>query len=129
MGSGRRVLWPPDHVLRQTELGLQNRQLCRGGLPIFRHDKLIEFLAVYDGSLVGAGGFGKQELHDFVLGAVAPHTPLITDDWPSYQTIPVSGTTQSRLARRPHTSHYPGSTGCFQISSVGPLRLPRTAKD
>jgi hypothetical protein len=32
--------------------------------------------------------FGKQELHAFVLGAVAPHTRLITDDWPAYQTIP-----------------------------------------
>src|SRR5512133_3587754 len=32
--------------------------------------------------------FGKQELHAFVLGAVAPQTRLITDDWPSYQDIP-----------------------------------------
>jgi hypothetical protein len=33
-------------------------------------------------------GFGKHELHAFVLGAVAPHSQLITDDWPSYQHIP-----------------------------------------
>jgi len=33
-------------------------------------------------------GFGKHELHAFVLGAVAPHSQLITDDWPSYQDIP-----------------------------------------
>ena len=33
-------------------------------------------------------GFGKQELHSFVLSAVAPHTQLVTDDWPSYQDIP-----------------------------------------
>ena len=33
-------------------------------------------------------GFGKPELHAFVLGAVAPHTQLVTDDWPSYQDIP-----------------------------------------
>ena len=33
-------------------------------------------------------GFGKQEIHTFVLGAVAPTTKLVTDDWPSYQDIP-----------------------------------------
>ena len=33
-------------------------------------------------------GFGKQEIHAFVLGAVAPQTQLVTDDWPSYQEIP-----------------------------------------
>jgi hypothetical protein len=33
-------------------------------------------------------GFGKQELHAFVLGAVAPQTWLVTDDWPSYQDLP-----------------------------------------
>ena len=29
-------------------------------------------------------GFGKQEIHAFVLGAVALQTKLVTDDWPSY---------------------------------------------
>jgi hypothetical protein len=33
-------------------------------------------------------GFGKQELHAFVLGAVAPQTQLVTDDWPSHQNLP-----------------------------------------
>jgi hypothetical protein len=33
-------------------------------------------------------GFGKQEIHAFVLGAVAPHTKLVTDDRPSYTDIP-----------------------------------------
>jgi ISXO2-like transposase domain len=33
-------------------------------------------------------GFGKQELHAFVLGAVAPQTRLVTDDWPSYHDVP-----------------------------------------
>ena len=33
-------------------------------------------------------GFGKQELHSFVLGAVAPQTQLVTDNWPSYQDLP-----------------------------------------
>ena len=33
-------------------------------------------------------GFGKHELHAFVLDAVAPKTSLVTDDWPSYNDIP-----------------------------------------
>jgi predicted RNA-binding Zn-ribbon protein involved in translation (DUF1610 family) len=33
-------------------------------------------------------GFGKDEIHAFVLGAVAPNTRLVTDDWPSYDNIP-----------------------------------------
>ena len=32
-------------------------------------------------------GFGKQELQAFVLGAVAPQTQLVTDDWPSYRVL------------------------------------------
>ena len=36
-------------------------------------------------------GFGKDEIHAFVLGAVAPQTKLVTDDWPSYQAIPGVG--------------------------------------
>ena len=31
-------------------------------------------------------GFGKNQIHAFVLGAVAPR--LVTDDWPSYNDIP-----------------------------------------
>jgi hypothetical protein len=42
-------------------------------------------------------GFGKQELHAFVLGAVAPQTQLVTDDWPSYHNP--DGRTR-RLKRR-----------------------------
>ena len=33
-------------------------------------------------------GFGKNEIHAFVLAAVAPNTRLVTDDWPSYNDIP-----------------------------------------
>src|SRR5262249_55873023 len=33
-------------------------------------------------------GFGKGEIHAFVLAAVAPNTRLVTDDWPSYNAIP-----------------------------------------
>ena len=46
-----------------------------GGRPRLARLKVIE-------------GFGKQELHSFVLSAVAPRTQLVTDDWPSYQDIP-----------------------------------------
>jgi hypothetical protein len=38
--------------------------------------------------LMGIEGFGKPELHAFVLGAVAPQTRLVTDDWRYYQGIP-----------------------------------------
>jgi hypothetical protein len=64
-------------------------------------------------------GFGKQELQAFVLGAVAPQTQLVTDDWPSYQNLPGVRTTRSPSARWRHTSRCPGSIGCFQTSSVG----------
>jgi hypothetical protein len=33
-------------------------------------------------------GFGKPELHSFVLGAVAPQSRLVTDDWSSYRDLP-----------------------------------------
>jgi predicted RNA-binding Zn-ribbon protein involved in translation (DUF1610 family) len=33
-------------------------------------------------------GFAKPDLHAFVLGAVAPQTRLVTDDWPAYHDIP-----------------------------------------
>src|SRR5438132_2152228 len=32
--------------------------------------------------------FGKDQIHAFVLGAVAPQTQLVTDDWPAYHSIP-----------------------------------------
>src|SRR5258708_13016636 len=40
------------------------------------------------GRLKVGGGFGKQEMAGFVLGAVAPQTQLVTDDWPSYHNLP-----------------------------------------
>ena len=46
-----------------------------GGIPRRARLKLIE-------------SFGKDEIHAFVLGAVAPQTQLVTDDWPSYRAIP-----------------------------------------
>jgi hypothetical protein len=33
-------------------------------------------------------GFGKDEIHAFVLAALAPNTRLVTDDWPSYNDTP-----------------------------------------
>ena len=29
-------------------------------------------------------GFGKEQIHAFVIGAAAPQTKLVTDDWPTY---------------------------------------------
>ena len=46
-----------------------------GGVPRRARLKVIE-------------GFGKDEIHAFVVGAVARQTRLVTDDWPSYQGIP-----------------------------------------
>jgi hypothetical protein len=45
-----------------------------GGMPRRARLKVIE-------------SFGKDEIHAFVLGAVAPQTRLVTDDWPAYQGI------------------------------------------
>ena len=46
-----------------------------GGIPRHARLKVIE-------------GFGKTQIHAFVLGAVALATRLVTDDWPSYRDIP-----------------------------------------
>src|SRR5467141_2520965 len=65
-------------------------------------------------------GFGKDEIHAFVLGIVAPNTRLVTDDWPSYNDIPdIKRTRRSRSARWRRTSCCPGPIGCPQISSAG----------
>ncbi len=70
----------------QSQLGLGSyRTACKmlvagavevdGGTPRRARLKVIE-------------GFGKDEIHAFVLGIVAPNTRLVTDDWPSYNDIP-----------------------------------------
>ena len=64
-------------------------------------------------------GFGKDEIHAFVLGAVAPNTRLVTDDWPSTTTFPISSTRRSRSARWRRTSCCLGSIACSQTSSAG----------
>src|SRR5580692_172802 len=48
-------------------------------------------------------GFGKQELQAFVLGAVAPQTQLVTDDWPSYQNLP--GVRHDAITLGPMAAH------------------------
>ena len=48
-------------------------------------------------------GFGKHELHTFVLGAVAPQTQLVTDDWPSYQNLP--GVRHNAITLGPMAAH------------------------
>ena len=48
-------------------------------------------------------GFGKQELHAFVLGAVAPQTQMVTDDWPSYQHLP--GVRHNAITLGPMAAH------------------------
>jgi hypothetical protein len=47
--------------------------------------------------------FAKQELHSFVLSAVAPQTRLITDDWPSYQGLP--GVRHNAITLGPMAAH------------------------
>jgi hypothetical protein len=48
-------------------------------------------------------GFGKQEIHAFVFGAVAPQTQLVTDDWASYQDIP--GVRHNAITLGPMAAH------------------------
>ena len=64
-------------------------------------------------------GFGKQELHAFVLGAVAPQTQLVTDDWPSYQNLP--GVRHDAITLGPMAAHIalPWIHRLFQTSSAG----------
>jgi hypothetical protein len=64
-------------------------------------------------------GFAKPELHSFVLGAVAPQTRLVTDDWPSYRDLP--DVRHNAITLSPMAAHValPWIHGCFQTSSAG----------
>ena len=64
-------------------------------------------------------GFGKDEIHAFVLGAVAPNTRLVTDDWPSYNDIPEIK--HKAITVGPMAAHTCclGSIACSQTSSAG----------
>jgi hypothetical protein len=53
LGEGRNSHWITCFAGPSWDYRIVN--YVEVGLPIFRRDKLIEFLAVYDGSLVGAG--------------------------------------------------------------------------
>ena len=48
-------------------------------------------------------GFGKEQIHAFVLGAVAPQTKLVTDDWPTYQGLP--GVSHNAITVGPMAAH------------------------
>jgi hypothetical protein len=48
-------------------------------------------------------GFGKPELHAFVLDAVAPQTQLVTDDWPSYRDL--AGVRHNAITLGPMAAH------------------------
>ena len=63
--------------------------------------------------------FGKDDIHAFVLGAVAPRTTLVTDDWPSYRGVPEVA--HKAITIGPMAAHVscPGPTGCSQTSSAG----------
>src|SRR5436190_23481483 len=77
--------------------------------------------------LMGIEGFGKPELHAFVLGAVAPQTRLVTDDWPSYQGIPAVRHNAITLGTDggAHRAALDPST-VFKPQTLAPGRLPRT---
>jgi hypothetical protein len=47
--------------------------------------------------------FGKDQIHAFVLAAVAPQTRLVTDDWSSYQGI--RGVTHNAITVGPMAAH------------------------
>src|SRR4029077_16124332 len=64
-------------------------------------------------------GFGKQEIHAFVLDAVAPQTNLDTHAWPSYQSIPASATMLLWLVRWRRMLCCRGPIACSQTSNAG----------
>jgi ISXO2-like transposase domain len=72
-------------------------------------------------------GFGKPELHAFVLDAVAPQTQLVTDDWPSDRDLPRP---TQRDHARPDGGAYRAAvdpSAVFKPQAPGPGRLPRTS--
>jgi hypothetical protein len=95
-------------------------------------------------------GFGKPELHAFVLGSVAPQTQLVTDNWPSYHDLP--GVQHNAITLGPMAAHVllrdkqyenaylsrlPRYTRraaldtpvVFKPQALGPGCLPRTAEN
>jgi ISXO2-like transposase domain/Transposase zinc-ribbon domain len=75
-------------------------------------------------------GFGKQEIHAFVLATVAPQTKLVTDDWPSYNDIPeIKHKGDHR--RSDGSAHCPAldPSAVLKPQALRPRRLPWTAED
>jgi len=91
-GPGRRARRPQRG---RQDAGRRARSKSTAGKPRRARLKVIE-------------GFGKQELQAFVLGAVAPQTQLVTDDWPSYHKPPRCPARRDHAsARWRHTSRCP----------------------
>jgi hypothetical protein len=67
--------------------------------------------------------FARKEIHAFVLGAVAPTTRLVTDDWPSFHDIPEIKHKATTVGRWRPTSCRPGPIACSQILSAGAWRF------
>jgi hypothetical protein len=63
--------------------------------------------------------FGKDEIRAFVLGAAAPDTKLVTDDWPSYNDIPGIKHKAITVGPRRRTLCCLGPIACSQTSSAG----------
>jgi len=74
-------------------------------------------------------GFGKQELQAFVLGAVAPQTQLVTDDWPFYHNLP--DVRHNAITLGPMAAHIAlpwDPSAVFKPQALGSGRLSRTAE-
>jgi ISXO2-like transposase domain len=72
-----RTAWMLCAKLRRAMVNPEREPLCGG---VEADETIIPFRT--------KEGFGKDEIHTFVLGAVAPNTMLVTDDWPSYKDLP-----------------------------------------
>ena len=75
-------------------------------------------------------GFGKQELQAFVLGAVAPQTQLVTDDWPFYHNLP--DVRHNAITLGPMAAHIAlpwDPSAVFKPQALGSGRLSRTAEN
>ena len=88
-----------------------------GGMPRRARLKVIE-------------GFGKDEIHTFVLSAVAPNTRLVTDDWPSYHDIP--DIKHKAITPRPDGGAHRAAldpSAILKPQALGPRCLPWAAED
>src|SRR6201981_3566999 len=86
LGSSR-TAWMLCAKLRRAMVNPEREPLC--GI-VEADSTIIPFRPKQDPIVLPAGrsGVGKDEIHAFVLGAVAPNTRLVTDHWRSYNDIP-----------------------------------------